>query len=91
MENVSNSNIVSDGMSLINNFVRTLLVQWRQNKLSEVDPSEESEFLDAESLKTSIPDLWRLLRATMFSITIVLRAVLARVLNDRVLAAGSGM
>jgi hypothetical protein len=90
MENVTDPNIVSDGMSSINDFVRTLLVQWRQNKLSEVDPSEETEFLDAESLKSTIPDLWRLLRSVMFSAVIILRAVLGRVLNDRVLAAGSG-
>ncbi|CRG90503.1 hypothetical protein PISL3812_07547 [Talaromyces islandicus] len=89
MENVTNPNIVSDGMSFINDFARTLLVQWRQNKLSEVDPSEETEFLDAESLKSTIPDLWRLLRSSMFSIVIILRAVLGRMLNDRVLAAGS--
>lgn len=90
MENVTDPNIVSDGMSSINDFVRTLLVQWRQNKLSEVDLSEEAEFLDAESLKSTIPDLWRLLRSIMFSAVIILRAVLGRVLNDRVLAAGSG-
>jgi hypothetical protein len=90
MENVTNPNIVSDGMNFINDFARTLLVQWRQNKLSEVDPSEETEFLDAESLKSTIPDLWRLLRSSMFSIVIILRAVLGRMLNDRVLAAGSG-
>ncbi|KAH8696003.1 putative peroxisomal membrane protein Pex17 [Talaromyces proteolyticus] len=89
MENVTDPNIVSDGISLINDFARTLLVQWRQNKLSEVDPSEETEFLDAESLKTTIPELWRLLRSLMFSIVIILRAVLGRMLNDRVLAAGS--
>lgn len=90
MENVTDPNIVSDGMSSMNDFVRTLLVQWRQNKLSEVDPSEEAEFLDAESLKSTIPDLLRLLRSIMFSAVIILRAVLGRVLNDRVLAAGSG-
>ncbi|KUL89928.1 hypothetical protein ZTR_02859 [Talaromyces verruculosus] len=89
MENVTDPNIVSDGMSSINDFVRTLLVQWRQNKLSEVDPSEEAEFLDADSLKSTIPDLLRLLRSIMFSAVIILRAVLGRVLNDRVLAAGS--
>lgn len=89
MENVADPNIVSDGMGSINDFVRTLLVQWRQNKLSEVDISEEKEFLDPDSLKSTIPDLWRLLRSIMFSAVIILRAVLGRVLNDRVLAAGS--
>lgn len=63
------------------------MVQWRQNKLSEVDISEEAEFLDEASLKTTIPILWRLLKTSLFSIIIVLRAVLGRVLNDRLLAA----
>jgi hypothetical protein len=90
MENATDPNIVSDGMGSINDFVRILLVQWRQNKLSEVDASEETEFLDPESLKSTIPDLWRLLRSIMFSAVIILRAVLGRVLNDRVLAADSG-
>lgn len=90
LENVRDPNLVSDAVNSISDFVRTLLVQWRQNKLSEVDPSEETEFLDEESLKTTIPDLWRLLRACMFSVVIILRAVLGRVLNDPTLAAGSG-
>jgi hypothetical protein len=90
VENVRDPNIVSDAVNSISDFVRTLLVQWRQNKLSEVDQSEETEFLDAECLKTTIPDLWRLLRSCMFSAVIVLRAVLGRVLNDPALAAGNG-
>lgn len=90
LENVRDPNLVSDAVNSISDFVRTLLVQWRQNKLSEVDPSEETEFLEEESLKTTIPDLWRLLRACMFSVVIIFRAVLGRVLNDPALAAGSG-
>lgn len=91
MENVKDPDIVAGAMTSLNDFVRTLLVQWRQNKLSEVDPSEETEFLDAESLKVTIPDLWKLLRPIMFSAVIILRAVLGRVLNDRTLATGNGM
>jgi hypothetical protein len=67
-------------------FARTLMVQWLQNKLSEIDPSEEVEFLEEESRKSTIPVLWRLLRTSMFSLVIMLRAVLGRVLNDPVLA-----
>ncbi|EER45860.1 peroxisomal membrane protein Pex17 [Histoplasma capsulatum H143] len=80
------SRVVQAVESLLN-FSRTLMVQWRQNKLSEVDISEEAEFLDEASLKTTIPILWRLLKTSLFSIIIVLRAVLGRVLNDRLLAA----
>jgi hypothetical protein len=88
LENVSDADLVLNTVNSVSDFVRTLMVQWRQNKLSEVDPSEEADFLDAESLKTTIPELWKLLRSCMFSVIIILRAVLGRVLNDPVLAAG---
>lgn len=87
VENVHDRSIISGTVDYLADFVRTLIVQWRQNKLSEIDRSEEIDFLEGESLKTTVPALWKLLRTCMFSITIVLRAVLGRVLNDRVLAA----
>ena len=80
--------IVSQCVDHVAGFARTLMVQWRQNKLSEVDRSEEAEFLDSNSLSTTVPALWKLLRNCLYSIVIVLRAVLGRVINDRVLAAG---
>ncbi|GAB1218385.1 hypothetical protein ATERTT37_007639 [Aspergillus terreus] len=82
VENAQNPRLVAKSVDTIADFVRTLMVQWRQNKLSEVDRAEEAEFLDAESLKNTIPSLWRLLRNTLYSTVIVLRAVLGRVLND---------
>ena len=63
-------------------FTRSLVVQWRQNKLSEIDPTEEGEFLTEESLKSSIALLWRTLRSTMFALVIILRSLLGRVLGD---------
>ncbi|KAG2411732.1 hypothetical protein HFD88_009288 [Aspergillus terreus] len=87
VENAQDPRLVAKSVDTIADFVRTLMVQWRQNKLSEVDRAEEAEFLDAESLKNTIPSLWRLLRNTLYSTVIVLRAVLGRVLNDPVLAA----
>lgn len=90
VENVQDPRQVSQAVDSLAHFARTLMVQWRQNKLSEVDPSEEAEFLEAESLKTALPTLWKLLRNSLYSIVIVLRAVLGRVINDRVLAADRG-
>lgn len=87
IENCQAQGRVVQAVDSLLNFSRTLMVQWRQNKLSEVDISEEAEFLDEASLKTTIPVLWRLLKTSLFSIIIVLRAVLGRVLNDRLLAA----
>lgn len=85
VENLRDQGLVLQLVDQLVEFSRTLAVQWRQNKLSEVDPSEEAEFLDQSSLQTTIPVLWRLLRTGLFSTVIVLRSVLGRVLNDPVL------
>ncbi|KAF9893424.1 hypothetical protein FE257_010736 [Aspergillus nanangensis] len=87
VENAQDPRLVAKAVDHIADFARTLMVQWRQNKLSEIDKAEESEFLDPESLKTTIPSLWRLLRNTLYSTVVVLRAILGRVLNDHALAA----
>lgn len=88
VENTHDPTIVSQSVDHIAGFARTLMVQWRQNKLSEVDRTEEAEFLDPDSLSSTLPAMWKLLRNCLFSTVIVLRAVLGRVINDRVLAAG---
>lgn len=86
VENVRDSRLISQTVDVMADFSRTLMAQWRQNKLSEVDQIEESEFLDAETLKTTSPALWRVLRSCLYSVVIVLRGAFGRVLNDRVLA-----
>lgn len=87
IENTRDTALVSQAVDHIANFARTLMVQWRQNKLSEVDRAEEAEFLDAHSLESTIPAVWKLLRNCLYSTVIILRAVLGRVINDRALAA----
>lgn len=89
VENVQDPKLVAQTVDYLADFVRTLMVQWRQNKLSEVDVTEEAEFLEPESLKTTIPTLWKILRNCLYSVVIVLRAVLGRTINDPALAAGS--
>ncbi|EEP75967.1 conserved hypothetical protein [Uncinocarpus reesii 1704] len=86
-ENVHNQALVVELIDLLLEYSRTSLVQWRQNKLSEVDMSEEDDFLDEITLKTTLPTLWRLLKSSLFSMIIVLRAALGRVLNDHLLGA----
>ncbi|KAL4978600.1 hypothetical protein BDW66DRAFT_129979 [Aspergillus desertorum] len=86
IENVRDPRLVAQSVDQIADFVRTLMVQWRQNKLSEIDKAEEQEFLEAESLRDTIPGLWKLLRNCLYSVVIILRAVLGRVINDRTLA-----
>lgn len=89
IENVRDPRLVAQAVDYLADFVRTLMVQWRQNKLSEVDVAEEVEFLDPESLQTTIPALWKVLRNCLYSIVIILHAVLGRTINDPALAANS--
>jgi len=67
-------------------FSRRLLTQWRQNKLSEIDTSEEGMFLHEEARRETLPTLWRLLRATLFAVVIILRSAVGRTVGDGVLA-----
>ncbi|KAJ5084194.1 hypothetical protein NUU61_008773 [Penicillium alfredii] len=89
IENVQDVKTVAQTVDYLADFVRTLMVQWRQNKLSEIDMAEESEFLEAESRRSTIPALWKVLRNCLYSVVILLRAVLGRSINDPALAAGS--
>lgn len=86
VENVRDPRLVARSVDQLADFVRTLAVQWRQNKLSEVDKAEEVEFLEPNSLRETIPSLWKLLRNCLYSAVIILRAVFGRVINDRGLA-----
>ncbi|KAL8973061.1 MAG: hypothetical protein Q9183_000184 [Haloplaca sp. 2 TL-2023] len=63
-------------------FSRSLAIQWRQNKLSEIDISEEIIFLTQETLTAPLPLLWRTLRSTMYAIVVILTAFMRRLLTD---------
>jgi hypothetical protein len=67
-------------------FARTLATQWRQNKLSEVEAAEEAIFIDAAALQNTVPLLWKLLKACMFTTVNILKAVMAHMVSDPVLA-----
>ena len=71
-------------------FSRSICVQWRQNKLSELDATEEDTFLAEEAIKTTLPLLWQVLKSTMFSVTIIQSALLSRVLGDRSIPTSQG-
>lgn len=66
----------------LSEFSRSLSIQWRQNKLSEIDVSEEIVFLSDETLRTPLPLLWRVLRASIFAIVAILSACMGRLLSD---------
>lgn len=71
-------------------FTRSLSIQWRQNKLSEVDGSEEVDFLTEEALKTPLPLLWRVLRSALYTIINVLTAYTRRLLAEHLQSKDDG-
>ena len=90
VENVPNTDLLSIMITDLSAFTRSLCVQWRQNKLSEIDITEESMYLSEESLRATIPSLWHVLKSTMFATVIVLRSLLGRVLGDNRMPADGG-
>lgn len=70
---------------------RSLCVQWRQNKLSEVDVSELDLFLSDNTIRKTLPLLWRVLRSCMFSIVIILTACTGRLLSDNLIPKENGL
>lgn len=90
VENVRDSLLVQALVDDIAGFSRSLLTQWRQIKLAEIDAAEEAEHLTVDTLRTTLPPLWKLLRSTLFASVIVLRAVAGRILGDRLLSSDAG-
>jgi hypothetical protein len=90
IEHVQQSWLVSAVVEDLEVFAKTLHLQWRQNKLSEIDPSEESLFLDRDTLEKTVPQLWKLLRSTLFAAVIILRSAIGRMLGDEALANDEG-
>lgn len=90
IEQVRQSSIITAAAEDLELFAKTLHLQWRQNKLSEIDGSEESIYLTKHTLDRTTPQLWKLLRSTVFAVVIVLRSIISRTLNDGALANSEG-
>ena len=83
VENVHVVDLLATMMTNLSAFTRSMCLQWSHNKLSEIDVTEEQTFLGDETLRTTLPSLWRTLRSALFALVIVLRSLLGRVLKDR--------
>ena len=90
VENVQDVDLLFAIVKDLSTFTRSLCVQWRQNKLSEIDVTEEAMYLSEQTLRTTLPLLWRTLKSTMFAVVIVLRSLLGRVLSDASIPADGG-
>lgn len=87
VENIRDPWLIQTMMDDLASFARALTTQWRQIKFSEIDPAEESTYLQEEALHKTLPLLWRLLKSALFATTIILRGVFNRTLRDGALAA----
>ncbi len=90
VERVHQSSFVLRALDDLEAFARTLQVQWRQNKLSEIDQAEEARYLGRSTVEQMLPQLWKLLRTTLFAVVVVLRSAIGRILSDGVLASHEG-
>lgn len=86
VEHVKQSWLVLSALDDLDDFSRTLLTQWRQNRLSAMETTEHNEYLDNETINTTTPVLWKLLQPVLFASVIILRSALGRLLGDPVLA-----
>ena len=90
VENVRSVDLLLTMTGDLSAFARSLSVQWRQNKLSEIDVSEEGTFLHDEALNTTLPLLWQVLKSALFAVIIVQRSLLGRILGDSQLPSNDG-
>lgn len=90
VENVQNVDLIFATVKEMAAFTKSFCIQWRQNKLSEIDITEEAMFLNAETLRESLPSLWGVLKSTMFATVIILKSVLGRMLRDVRMPVASG-
>ncbi|OBT50066.1 hypothetical protein VE04_08792, partial [Pseudogymnoascus sp. 24MN13] len=67
-------------------FSQELLLQWRHNKLSTIDPSDLSTHLTPSTSQTTFPALFQLLKSAMFATVVTLRTDLDGTLIDPLLA-----
>jgi hypothetical protein len=85
IEHMNNSLRIVEIREHLFSFADKILALWQQNKLSEIDPSEEEAFLTPETLKVTFPAFWQVLKTAMFATVVVLSAVIRRTLIDRAL------
>ncbi|KAL6716997.1 hypothetical protein ACLMJK_004911 [Lecanora helva] len=82
VEHVQAFELLMDMVTDMSAFTRSLNIQWRQNKISEIDITEETTFLTDDTLNITLPFLLRILKSTMFAIVVILRSLLGRALED---------
>lgn len=90
LEQAQDPRLVTAALDDLETFAKTLLTQWRQNKLAGIESVEQNEHIHEVTLSTTLPMLWKLLQPVVFASVIIMRSALGRLLGDRNLAQDGG-
>ncbi|KAM0249445.1 hypothetical protein ACHAP5_002834 [Fusarium lateritium] len=82
VQQATDTNAVSAAQDALVAFSNRVLDTWRLNRLSDIDPTLEANMLTQETLTTTWPVLWNLLRKVMFGTVVILQAIVSRSLLD---------
>lgn len=82
IEKVRDHRLVLQAQNSLVAFTGGLLEQWLHVILSEVETSDESARLSANTIQVTWPALWRLLTNVLFAVVAILRSITARSLLD---------
>ncbi|KAF7544711.1 hypothetical protein G7Z17_g9732 [Cylindrodendrum hubeiense] len=82
VQQVTDTRVVLQAQDALLVFTQKVLGAWQRNRLSEVDPAMEGAFLTPETLTSTWPALWALLRKLMFGVVAMLQSIVSRSLLD---------
>ncbi|KPM36744.1 hypothetical protein AK830_g9815 [Neonectria ditissima] len=82
VQQVTDTRVVLQAQDALLIFTRQVLDAWKRNRLNEIDPAAEGVALTPETLKSTWPALWSLLRKLMFGVVAMLQAIVSRSLLD---------
>lgn len=82
IEEALDPSVIFTALEEVSRYTKSLMIQWRQCRLSLVDEQDEVSHLQPETRNGSISTLWKLLHITLvFNITI-LQAIVSRMVRD---------
>ncbi|KAH7023754.1 hypothetical protein EDB80DRAFT_51852 [Ilyonectria destructans] len=82
VQQVTDTRVVLQAQDALLDFTCKVLGAWQRNRLSEVDPAMEGAALTPETLNSTWPALWALLRKLMFGVVAMLQSIVSRSLLD---------
>ena len=90
IESVEDAWLVRAVLEDVLRFTTILGQQWRINKLSAVEQSEEKIFINEDTFNGPLSSLWKLFKTAYFTVVVVLKGILACALNKKTMAIDTG-